>query len=403
MRDAPGPDRCQSQSPGRSGQPALGNQQARQLSSSAGPWSRNGSHQSRNIHPGKREDCRCHDPLKKIYYILVLKELYGIILALKNPKYLKHKQSTAMGEYEDTFALAWGDFASNAAQSFAELRKDSEFSDVTLACDDDTMIRAHKVVLASCSPVFRKLFQQYNHSNPLIILRGLKKTQLDNIIDYAYFGQIDVDCTDLEAYLKIAEEFKLKGLSDFGNLGDDIHQVGKVTSDQINETKGQFHEQHNGSCHEKEVDSIKFEIRELSNTNDSKDEHKWKNLDVTSIAKSVKKMNIENNDMEASIAPNEKEIVPPKSESFRLFQDLINSKIVKLCDSNSINDYKCSDCDKEFSSKNRTSLKNHIEAYHIAPFQDIKLECSLCQKIFCRSKPYIYHSKVCANQINNAD
>ena len=93
-----------------------------------------------------------------------------------------------MGEYEDTFALAWGDFASNAAQSFAELRKDSEFSDVTLACDDDTMIRAHKVVLASCSPVFRKLFQQYNHSNPLIILRGLKKTQLDNIIDYAYFG-----------------------------------------------------------------------------------------------------------------------------------------------------------------------------------------------------------------------
>ena len=78
---------------------------------------------------------------------------------------------------EETFALACEDFASNAAQAFADLRKDTEFSDVALACDDDSMIRAHKVVLASCSPVFRKLFQQYNHSNPLIILRGLKNKE----------------------------------------------------------------------------------------------------------------------------------------------------------------------------------------------------------------------------------
>jgi len=307
-----------------------------------------------------------------------------------------------MSDYEDTFALAWGDFASNAAQSFAELRKDSEFSDVTLACDDDTMIRAHKVVLASCSPVFRKLFQKYNHSNPLIILRGLKQTQLENIIDYAYYGQIDVDCSDLETYLKIAEEFKLKGLSDFGNLGDDIRKVGKVTSDQIYETTGQFHEKHNGStCHEKEEeDFVKLETRQLSNSNISKDEQSFNNLDVTNIAKSVKKMNIKNNDIETSFAKNEDEkyAVPPKSDSFKVFQDLINSKIVKLCDPKSVNDYKCSDCDKEFSSKNRTSLKNHIESYHIAPFHDIKLKCSLCPKIFCRSKPFIYHSKVCGNQ-----
>ena len=289
---------------------------------------------------------------------------------------------------EDTFALSWGNFASNAAQAFADLRKDSEFSDVTLACDDDTMIRAHKVVLASCSLVFRKLFQQYNHSNPLIILRGLKKTQLENIIDYAYFGQIDVDCNDLEAYLKIAEEFKLQGLSDLENLGDDMHQVGKGTTD----TKGQFQEQHNMSSQQEDEDFIDL-TRDLSNSSNIKDEDKWNILDDTNIAKPVKKMKNEKNDMEASI-----DSVSFNSDSFKLFQDLINSKIVKLSDPESNYDYKCSDCDKEFLSKNKTGLKHHIEAYHIAPSQDIKLECSLCQKIFCRSRPFIQHSKVCANQ-----
>ena len=309
---------------------------------------------------------------------------------------------------EDKFTLAWNDFASNAAHTFAELRKDSEFSDVTLACNDDTMFKAHKVVLASCSPVFRKLFQQYNHPNPLIILRGLNKNQLENIIDFAYFGQIEVELTDLDTYLKVAEEFKLKGLTDLGTLGDDTHQDGRNSTDKINEMKDQLHEEHNNSKDQhKDKDLENFDQKEdddirqkVSNNNDNENEQKRLSPDDPKDSKSSKKMKLENSEFDASFSSNrdDKESMPLKSESLLKLQELINSKIVKLNDRNNSNDFKCSDCGKEFSSKNKTSLKNHIESFHIAPFQDIKLECPLCQKVFNRARPYSNHSKVCSNQ-----
>ena len=286
---------------------------------------------------------------------------------------------------EDKFTLAWNDFASNAVHTFAGLRKDPDFSDITLACGDGTMIKAHKVVLASCSPVFRKLFQQYNHSNPLIILRGLNKSQLENIIDYAYFGQIEVELTDLEAYLEVAEEFKLKGLTGLNNSGiySEINDNEKKDID--TKAKEEF------------VDSK--ENKEVPN-DFVKEERIQCKVDVHET-KTAKKLKMEkNNDINTSFSSNaeEKETLKIPSVSFQSLQELINTKVVKLDDPKSCNDYKCSDCGKEFSSKNKTSLKSHIEAFHVAPFQEIKLECSYCQKVFNRTRPFTNHFKVCANK-----
>ena len=146
---------------------------------------------------------------------------------------------------EEKLTLDWNDFQSNAANVFSELRKESEFSDVTLACNDDTMIKAHKVVLASCSPVFRKLFQQFNHPNPLIVLRGLSKSQLDNVITYAYFGRIEVEQSKLEAFLQLAEELYIKGLTPVSDFGEEeSSSMEKKSKDQeIDEDKDKDEEE----------------------------------------------------------------------------------------------------------------------------------------------------------------
>ena len=122
---------------------------------------------------------------------------------------------------EEKFTLAYTDFQANAAEVFSELRQDSEFSDVTLACNDGTMIRAHKVVLAGCSHVFRKLFQQYNHPNPLIVLRGIRKSELESVINYAYTGKTEVVQSKLDSFLQLAEELNLKGLTPVSDLGEE--------------------------------------------------------------------------------------------------------------------------------------------------------------------------------------
>ena len=78
-----------------------------------------------------------------------------------------------MGASEN-FYLRWKDFQSNITSSFRELREDSEFFDVTLCCNNGTdIIQAHKVVLAACSPFFRKILNhQKNQQNPLLYLKG---------------------------------------------------------------------------------------------------------------------------------------------------------------------------------------------------------------------------------------
>ena len=65
--------------------------------------------------------------------------------------------------------LKWNDFQENAQSSFAELRSDTDFTDVTLACEDQS-INAHKVILSACSPFFKKLLKAHSHTQPLIYM-----------------------------------------------------------------------------------------------------------------------------------------------------------------------------------------------------------------------------------------
>ena len=56
-----------------------------------------------------------------------------------------------------------------------------------------------------------KQFIKLNHS-ALIVLRGVKAEELNCIIDFIYSGEANVFHENLESFLAIAEELKLKGL-----------------------------------------------------------------------------------------------------------------------------------------------------------------------------------------------
>ena len=48
----------------------------------------------------------------------------------------------------EKLCLQWNDFKSNVNTAFASLRDDSDFADVTLACEDGQRVEAHNVILA---------------------------------------------------------------------------------------------------------------------------------------------------------------------------------------------------------------------------------------------------------------
>ena len=128
----------------------------------------------------------------------------------------------------EKLCLKWNDFQDNISLGFKELRSDQEFTDVTLVCEDGQQIGAHKVVLTTSSPLFKNMLKSNRHQNPLIYMRGVKFEDLVATIDFLYCGEANVYQENLDSFLALAEELKLKGLTREGEQEHDAK--GKVPS-----------------------------------------------------------------------------------------------------------------------------------------------------------------------------
>jgi len=112
----------------------------------------------------------------------------------------------------EKFCLRWNDFESNISSAFRELRDDKDFFDITLACDDE-QIQAHKVILSACSPFFRNVLRRNPHQHPLLYLKGVKYTDLQSVLNFMYHGEVNVAQEELNSFLAVAEDLKVKGLT----------------------------------------------------------------------------------------------------------------------------------------------------------------------------------------------
>ena len=113
----------------------------------------------------------------------------------------------------EKLCLKWNDFQENVNKSFLSLKEDNEFTDVTLACEDDQQVEAHEAILAASSPFFEHILKKNRHPHPLIYMKGTKIDDLLAILDFLYCGEANVFQENLDSFLAIAEELKLNGLT----------------------------------------------------------------------------------------------------------------------------------------------------------------------------------------------
>ena len=112
----------------------------------------------------------------------------------------------------EKFSLKWNDFTSNVQNSFKRLRTEEDFFDITLVGDDYKHVTAHKLVLSSCSEYFKGVFsnnKKYLQSHALICLEGMNQSDLNNVLDYIYQGEVQIQQEELERFLGIALRLKL--------------------------------------------------------------------------------------------------------------------------------------------------------------------------------------------------
>jgi len=124
----------------------------------------------------------------------------------------------------EKLCLRWDDFAANLSNALYDLKEDKDFTDLTLVCADHQQVDVHKVVMASSSHFFKKVLKNIKHNHPLIYLRDIKITDMEALLSFMYYGQVSLAEENLNSFLAIAEELKVKGLTSAKNSSVGISQ-----------------------------------------------------------------------------------------------------------------------------------------------------------------------------------
>ena len=255
----------------------------------------------------------------------------------------------------EKLCLKWNDYQENVTTAFGSFRGDIDFSDVTLASSDGQQVEAHKVILAASSPFFQDIFKRNKHSHPFLYMRGVKSEDLVAIIDFLYCGEANVFQENLDSFLAIAEELKLKGL-----MGNNDKKKKEEESNEMLDLK-------------RPMPSYKMEHNEPKNLSRGR-----------SIVKNVTKPH-----NEEGFAENKTIAILPSpinslSDGLLEIEETVKSMMEKSESSVEFASggrraFSCKVCGKEGQN---TDIKRHIESSHI---EGISVPCNMCDKT-CRSR-----------------
>ena len=117
-----------------------------------------------------------------------------------------------MANMAENFDLSWTNFKNHTSTAFQELLEQPDFVDVTLACEEEKQISAHKIILSASSPFFKNILQRNLHQRPLIFLDGVNHRELVAIVDFIYLGKAEVRKDGIEEFLRVGRKLKISGL-----------------------------------------------------------------------------------------------------------------------------------------------------------------------------------------------
>ena len=283
-----------------------------------------------------------------------------------------------MSPSTEKLSLKWNDFQENLCISVKELKESIDFCDVTLVCDEDGKIEAHKVILSGWSPFFKNILTKNVHPHPLIFLRGLKFSELKYLISFMYDGEVSMAAEEVNMFLSIAEEFQLKGLME-KNIENQPNQPNPCRQEAKSNEKKKSNGDHSGN------DGVADRIprnkysQGLKTNRSDKEGHNM--LDTMKQEIPVEKVNhYEKEDVESSITEDLDEVETTATVD--------RSYLVTIPENSSLDEtistlmeaqdgqWACNLCGKQM--KRKKDMMNHTEV-HIG---GITHPCSSCGKAF---------------------
>ena len=239
----------------------------------------------------------------------------------------------------EKFSLKWNDFDTNTTKAFGILRNEDFLQDVTLVGKDNHQVEAHKLVLSACSDYFKTLFKTNKHPHPLLCLEGISSSDISNILDYIYNGEVKIFQDDLDRFLTVAQRFQLEGLMGGADQQEEEKPIEPVSPQPRPKPKAPMK-------------------REYTNMNQT-------------AQPNINGLNT-NRELATTLENENIKMVMTEEEKNNL-DDKIHQHVEKTDDGL----YQCNLCGK--SAKQKIQIKYHIEAKHL---EGIEIPCPICGKIF---------------------
>ena len=283
-----------------------------------------------------------------------------------------------------TFNIKWSDFSRNVMNSFRQLRISTHLNDVTLVSDDEHFFPANKVVLSAGSKYFETILRNNHQSQHTISLQGINNEEINLILDFLYYGEVDIELSKMDRFKGIAQRFKLHGLWNEKEIN--ISHNSKIESKEI------------GSSSKVDIGSV---VQSKSNTVGELDDDDNNSLDddtseSTNASKKLpQKLDILKMNPRISTTPtyhtelNEVQALTNDAENQnREFsvssRNTVNNEELRVeleeiqftrKDDNEPNIYLCKNCDLKFDKFYRA--KWHYERYH----QNLKNETAILKDL----------------------
>ena len=141
---------------------------------------------------------------------------------------------------QEKFNLAWNTYNNHLKEMMKNIMDSSEFNDVTLVSDDKKKFKAHKVVLSSCSPLFKNILREMHANDSVIYLRGIFSVELESLLQFIYLGEATLYQERMQEFLDSANSLELKEIGN-NTIEDDTyfdtktkHKMNIEPSDQSN-------------------------------------------------------------------------------------------------------------------------------------------------------------------------
>ena len=109
----------------------------------------------------------------------------------------------------DRYRITHDQYHAKLYRALYDMQDTAALTDVTLVCDDQKQIHAHKFILCASSSVLKRIIGNFvTNSNSVIYLRGIHE-EMEAIINFIYLGETTFSVDRMNEFINVAKNLEV--------------------------------------------------------------------------------------------------------------------------------------------------------------------------------------------------